>query len=375
MSLTQLSDSTFHQLLDAAPDSIIISNNLGEIVMANNMAMSVFGYEQKELIGKPVEILVPEQFRSAHPGHRENYYQDQPTRPMGTDLELTGLRKDGSQFPVEIALSPLKVGNTLLITAVIRDITRRHNLIQQIREKANALEASNAELEQFAYVASHDLQEPLRMVASYAQLLFRRNENKLDDDSKEFIDFLVDGAKRMQNLIDDLLSYSRVGKHEKAFDTVNTEEVLKRVLMTLGMQIEEHHVKVSYDKLPAVSADDVQLGQLFQNLIVNAIKFRSKRQPSVHIAAEVKENEVVFSVRDNGIGIQPEYQKRIFDIFQRLHSREEYPGTGIGLAICKKIVERHGGSIWVESEPEKGTVFYFSIKSQMKADYAENTHG
>jgi light-regulated signal transduction histidine kinase (bacteriophytochrome) len=226
------------------------------------------------------------------------------------------------------------------------------------------LEQSNRELESFAYVASHDLQEPLRMVRSYLQLLERRYKDKLDQEANEFIAYAVDGATRMHTLINALLLYSRVGTQGKPFEPTDCAQVLQTVLTNLQVAIEESGVQVTYEALPTIRADAVQLAQLLQNLISNAIKFRRDRSAKVHIGVEQIDNEWVFSVRDNGIGIDPQQFDHIFMIFKRLHTREEYPGTGIGLAICKKIVERHSGRIWVESEPGQGATFYFTIPQE-----------
>jgi len=232
---------------------------------------------------------------------------------------------------------------------------------ESLAQQAQELARSNAELQQFAYVASHDLQEPLRMVSSYLQLLARRYRGKLDDDADDFIAYAVDGAERMRSLINDLLAYSRVSTHGRDFELVDCEVVFENAFANLQVAIEESGAVVTHDPLPTVMADDVQLVQLFQNLIGNAIKFRGKEAIRIHISAERGENEWIFSVRDNGIGIDAEYAERIFEIFQRLHSGQEYPGTGIGLAICRKIVERHGGSIWVHSESGNGSTFQFTI--------------
>ena len=289
-----------------------------------------------------------------------------------------------------------------------KEMAERKRTQQVLRERTEALERSNRDLEEFAYIASHDLQEPLRMVASYTQLLARRYKGKLDSDADEFIAYAVDGATRMKALINDLLSYSRVGTKGKDFEPTDCEAVFDRTLDNLQKAVEESGAKLTHDSLPTVMADDMQLGQLFQNLIGNAVKFQSEEPPSIHMSCErieesaipgpdlitsdtVKVREAwrnsrsksitakpsraragrnrqsamnkgwVFSVRDNGIGIDPEFTGRIFIIFQRLHKRGEYPGTGIGLAICKKIVERHGGRIWVESQSGKGSTFYFTI--------------
>ncbi len=238
----------------------------------------------------------------------------------------------------------------------------------QLRELNEELIRSNADLQQFAYVASHDLQEPLRMVASYTQLLARRYKGKLDADADEFIGYAVDGATRMQRLINDLLAYSRVTSQGKDFEEVDCDLLLEGVLSTLRLAIEENHAVVTHGTLPKVTADPGQLGPLFQNLVINAIKFHGAEPPKVHVSAERRDHEWVFSVRDNGIGVDPQYADRIFVIFQRLHNREEYPGTGIGLALCKKIVERHGGRIWVESEPGRGATFSFTLPIDQKRE-------
>jgi signal transduction histidine kinase len=220
---------------------------------------------------------------------------------------------------------------------------------------------SNRELEQFAYVASHDLQEPLRAVNSYAQLLGRKYQGSLDAKADKYLGYIMEGATRMQQLINDLLEFSRVGTRAKELKLTACEVVLSQVLMNLKVAIAECQAVVTHDPLPTIMGDEIQLMQLFQNLISNAIKFHREEPPCVHISVVQQQNDWVFSVRDNGIGMEPEYFERIFTIFQRLHSRAEYPGTGIGLAVCKKIVERHGGRIWVESELEVGTTFYFTI--------------
>jgi light-regulated signal transduction histidine kinase (bacteriophytochrome) len=230
-----------------------------------------------------------------------------------------------------------------------------------LEESIAELARSNADLQQFAYVASHDLKEPLRMVASYTQLLARRYKGKLDSDADEFIRYAVDGANRMQWLINDLLAYSRVTVQDKVSEEVDCNSVLEEVLSDLRVAVEESRAVVTRAPLPTVMADRIQLGQLFQNLIGNAIKFHGKEPPQVHVSAERRPTEWLFSVRDNGVGLDPEYAERIFVIFQRLHNREEYPGTGIGLAICKKIVERHGGRIWVVSQTDQGATFHFTL--------------
>ena len=247
-----------------------------------------------------------------------------------------------------------------------QDITERKEIEEALQRKTEELARSNAELEQFAYVASHDLQEPLRMVSSYVQLLARRYKGRLDRDADEFIDYASDGALRMQRLINDLLAYSRVGTRGREFEEVKLETVLAQALDNLKLAIEDSGAVITHDPLPLAYGDGSQLAQVFQNLIDNAIKFRGDEPPKVHVSAVIQGGECVCSVKDNGIGIAPEYSERVFLLFQRSHPRREYSGTGIGLAICKRIVERHGGRIWVESEPGAGSTFYFAIPAVRK---------
>jgi light-regulated signal transduction histidine kinase (bacteriophytochrome) len=247
------------------------------------------------------------------------------------------------------------------VFAAARDVTARKQAEKELAWRAEELARSNADLQQFAYVASHDLQEPLRMVASYTQLLGKRYRGKLDADADDFIAFAVDGAHRMQVLINDLLAYSRVGSRGREFGSTNSESVLEAAQVNLMAAIEEAHAVISHDPLPTIPVDATQLSQVFQNLIGNALKFHGPEPPRIHVSVQQEAGEWRFSVRDNGIGIEPHDADRIFVIFQRLHAGQEYPGTGIGLAITKKIVERHGGRIWVVSEPGKGSTFTFTI--------------
>ena len=259
-------------------------------------------------------------------------------------------------------LSPLGSADGILVTAAIRDITTRRKAEANLLQKVEALNRSNEELGQFAYIASHDLQEPLRMVASYTQLLSRRYKGKLDPDADEFIAFAVDGASRMQRLIQDLLAFSRVGSKGKDLLVTSSEDALQQALRNLRGAIEDSGAQVTHEPLPIVMADETQLVQLFQNLVGNAIKYQGPGVPKVHVdVAKDGGKKWVFSVRDNGLGIDSQYFDKIFGMFQRLHKREEFAGTGIGLAICKKIVERHGGNISVESQPGKGSTFRFAL--------------
>ncbi len=254
--------------------------------------------------------------------------------------------------------------NQLLVLSV--DITERKRIKEILRKTVEKLKRSNKELEQFAYLASHDLQEPLRMIASFTQLLQRRYADKLDKDANEFIEFAVDGATRMQDLINDLLIFSRVGTRGKLFKKTDMNNVLKSVIFNLNHSIMENNASITNDPLPNIIADENQMIQILQNLISNAIKFHGKEDPKIHVSVENAENEYIFSVKDNGIGIESEFFEKIFIIFQRLHKKDEYGGTGIGLAVCKKIIQRHKGKIWVKSEKGKGSTLYFSIPKDLK---------
>ncbi len=244
------------------------------------------------------------------------------------------------------------------------DVTERINRENELEITMDELKRSNEELERFAYVSSHDLQEPLRMVTLYSQLLERRYKDSLDDDADDFIEYIVENAKRMKYLIDDLLEYSRITSQAKEFENINLDKVLESVLSNLSIIIIENNVNVTHDSLPTVFADKNQILQVFENLITNAIKFRGKKSPKIDISAKKSDKEWTFAVKDNGIGIKPEHQKQIFEVFKRLHTREEYPGTGIGLSIVQKIIEKHNGRIWVESEPGKGSTFYFTLPNK-----------
>lgn len=356
------SEVKFRGILESAPDAMVIADAQGLIVLVNAETERLFGYRRDELVGQPVEILVPERFRGRHPQHRQGYTAHPRTRSMDGGLDLRGLRKDATEFPAEISLSPLESAEGILVTATIRDITERKKSEEHLVKTLGELKCSNDELQQFAYVASHDLQEPLRMVASYTQLLAQRYKGRLDSDADEFIAYAVDGCNRMQGLIQDLLAYSRAGTNGKALREISSENTLKEALTNLRATIEESGAVVTHDSLPAITTDGTQLAQIFQNIVGNAIKYRSLEVPHVHVSATTNGgNEWIFSVRDNGLGIAPQYFERIFILFQRLHGRKEFEGTGIGLAICKKIVEGLGGRIWVESQPEKGSTFYFAL--------------
>ena len=345
--------------VESSNDAIITESLDGIIASWNKGAEQIYGYLAEEVRGKNVSILEPDSLK----GETKQLLKEVKQGKMIQYYETLRLKKDSTIINVSITLSPVfdSNGNFVAISAISRDITERKKTEDILKSKLEELRISNEELEQFAYVSSHDLQEPLRMISSYLQLLQRRYQGKIDDKADKYIYYAVDGAARMQVLINDLLEFSRVTTKAREPEPTDSELVLDQVLSNLELYIKENRATISHDPLPEVMADNTQLAQVFQNLIINGIKFHSEEAPIINISAEKKANEWLFSVKDNGIGIDPQYSEKIFEVFKRLHKKEEYPGTGIGLAICKKIVERHGGRIWVESELGKGSTFYFTL--------------
>jgi len=361
------SEALYRQTFELATAGIAHVDLSGRFMKVNRRLCEILGYGEQELIGRPVKEI-------SHPEDR-NLTDSQRMRVRSGEkpsvrFEKRYLRKSGAIVWVDlsVALACDASGVPQYEIALFDDITERKKAEAALREAHEELKRSNAELEQFAYVASHDLQEPLRMVSSYTQLLMRRYGDKLDGDAREFTAFIVDGATRMKQLIEDLLAYSRVGTRDKNFKPVDAGSSLGRALTNLRAAIQDSGATVTHDPLPTIPCDEVQLAQLFQNLIGNALKFRKPdAAPAVHVGAADQGAEWEFMVRDNGIGIEPQYFERIFMVFQRLHDKGEYPGTGIGLAIVKKVVERHGGRIWVQSQPGAGTTFHFTMPKEREA--------
>jgi PAS domain S-box-containing protein len=344
-------------LIEASLDPLVTIAKDGSITDVNAAAEKATGRPRQELIGTDFcdYFSDPEKARQGYQqAFREGAVQNHELQIHHRNGDITPVLYNASVYRDE-------AGAIAGVFAAARDITERKRAEAELLRRTTALERSNADLQQFAYVASHDLQEPLRMVAQFTQLLEERYSATLGETGREFVGYAVRGAIRMQKLIEDLLAFSRVGTHGRSFEPVNCNESLNRAMANLRAAMRDAAAKVSHEHLPTVAADASQMVQLFQNLVGNAIKFKGEKPPRVQVSAARKGNEWVFSVRDNGIGFEPQHAERIFVIFQRLHGVEEYPGTGIGLALCKKIVERHGGRIWTESQPGKGATFFFSI--------------
>ncbi|WP_287587158.1 PAS domain S-box protein [Candidatus Borrarchaeum sp.] len=351
------SEKKYSTIVEKGNDGIIIIQD-GLLKFANSKMVETTGFSLEDAIEKPFINFVAPEYKELV---IDRYKKRLSGKEVSNKYEIELFSRDGRKIPIEISASVIEYEGRPADMAILRDITERREAEEKLKQTLEELSRSNSELEKFAYITSHDLQEPLRMVASFLQLLEHRYKDKLDEDANEFIAFAVDGANRLKGMIKDLLTYSRVGTRGKSFELFDSKEALDLALINLKMAIEESNAVITNDLLPNIMADRSQLIQLFQNLIGNAIKFRGKALPRVHVSARQEGSDWIFSVRDNGIGVDPKYFDRIFDVFQRLHSRDEYPGSGIGLSICKKIVERHNGRIWVESQPENGSTFFFTI--------------
>ncbi|MBS1934863.1 MAG: PAS domain-containing protein, partial [Bacteroidetes bacterium] len=362
----------FKNLLESAPDAIVILNDSGVIQIVNAQTENMFGYSRSEILGKEIDLLINCITKKKNGNGSFHHVLDIMQNNEPEELEWMGIRKDEKEFPVEISFRPIRMEEGLLISAAIRNITEKKLLEKQIMEininlekkvtlRTNELERKNKELEQFAYVASHDLQEPLRTTTGFAELIRQKYLGKIDADADKYISYIIQSSDRMKTLIKDLLDYSRIGRETQA-KKINCNELLCEVVADLDGLIKESHAEIDATELPTILGYPTEIKQLFQNLISNAIKFRQKDiAPRIKIAAEKNEQHWLFSFSDNGIGIEEKYLSRIFVIFQRLHTRTEYEGSGIGLANCKKIAELHNGRIWAESEPGKGSTFYCSI--------------
>ena len=364
----ELANKYNRSLIEASLDPLVTIGPDGKITDVNKSTERVTGFNRNELIGTDFSNYFTD------PKQAQKGYQQVFKLGFVIDYPLEIKNKNGRVTPVLYNASVYRdeFGEVLGVFAAARDITEikkaenilinyKDTLEETVKLRTEELSKSNSDLTHFAYIASHDLREPLRMITSFLQLLERRYADKLDQDANEFIDFAVEGAKRLDNMIKDLLEYSKISNKEKEFVSLELENILKEALMNLVVQIEESNVVISYDPLPNVYGDEKLLVMLFQNIIGNAIKYRRSETPKIHISAKKENDHYIISFRDNGIGIDPKHLERIFIIFQRLHRNDEYEGTGIGLAIVENIVHQHGGQIWVESELGKGTTFHFTI--------------
>jgi PAS domain S-box-containing protein len=355
-------DVQFRSIIDSAIDAIVTIDEQGIIVAADPILEKIFGYRVDELLGRNVSMLVPSPHRERHDQYLARYIatlHDSDDEVL--QLEVTGQRKDGSILNLELSISTLMADDRRFFTAILRDISERETVTELLEQYSRELQHSNEELEQYAYVISHDLKEPLRMVTSFTTLLEEELRGSLTEDARKYMMFVIDGAERMRTMIDDLLRYSLVGRGENDMETVDLGEIVSKALHDLSLLIKEADAEIEVDDLPVIQGAPSLLVRLFQNLIGNALKFRGERRPVIHIGAEQDDGSWRLFVRDIGIGIESQHLERIFQVFQRLHPRDVYEGSGIGLAVCRKIVELHGGQLWVESVKDEGSTFWFTF--------------
>jgi PAS domain S-box-containing protein len=358
-------EETTRLIINSALDAIVCIDTNGRITIWNPQAAKIFGWTENEMKGRKLsETIIPEQYRSMHEAGLKRYLNTREHTVINKLIEITALNRHGIEFPIELTIIPMRLKDSDFFCAFIRDITDRREAERRQAEYAEDLKRKNIELEQFAYVASHDLQEPLRTVSGFVELLKHHYKDQADENVNKYINYITDASNRMRRLVQDLLDYSRLGR-ERILEQIDCNKVVQDVLCDLTMAIQESHAVIHTGPLPVISGYTTEMKQLFQNLLSNSLKFRKPGEPPViTIAVTPKEEHWHFSITDNGIGIEEKYWERIFVIFQRLHTKNEYDGTGIGLAHCKKITELHNGKIWVDSVPGKGSTFYFTIKKR-----------
>jgi PAS domain S-box-containing protein len=367
-ALRRLEQDELRRLLDHDPDPKLIVDVRGKIAFASLQVEAVLGYPKRELIGQPIEVLIPPRFHEAHAGHLSGYFGGPSTRPMGPGLDLWALTRDGREIPVEISLSSIGEGDDQLVVASVRDVSARRaamtemqQLNQQLSGKTQELEGLVNDLQVFAQTASHDLRAPLRQITQFLLLVERRCGDTLSAEGLEYLQLAGNSARRLSKMVEDVLAYSHIGASEQTFQPVDLSQVLDSVLDRVRILIVESGVHITRDELPLVMADPAQIAQLLQNLISNALLYRGEASPAIHFSARLDGDHWTLSVRDNGVGIEPQNHLRIFEMFQRSSLATELPGSGVGLAICKRVIDRHHGRIWVESTPGVGATFLFTL--------------
>jgi len=368
-SVLHASPATLRGLLESAPDGIVIVDSTGTIVLVNTQAQRMFGYEEGELIGRAVEELLPDQLRARHLEHCHGYMQNPTTRPMGTGLSLFGRHRDGTEFPVEISLSPMPTPDGVLVTSVIRDVTERRRIEEHVRtlneslaRRVAELAAVNKELEAFSYSVSHDLRAPLRSIDGFSHALIEEHAGQLDETAMDYLRRIRAATQRMGELIDDLLDLSRVTRRDMRHDDVDLSALATAVMADLARARPERSAEVHIAEGLRGRGDPTLLRLMLENLLGNAWKFTARAMPArIEVGAQREGGRLAYYVRDNGVGFDTAYADKLFGAFQRLHGATEFPGTGIGLATVQRIILRHGGQVWAHSEVGQGATFFFTL--------------